>query len=239
MKRIATVLLLVSSTSAASPATATIEGDVQVDYQTKVVSPDDVWVYLVQKDPRPKSIPAGKDVAIHQVNYQFCPHVRVVPIGTTVWFPNDQKVDHNVFSPTDPPEAFNLKAYNYEPKGKSHAFPKEAADMEIYCDVHPWMWAHVKLVKAQEKFIVRVDSHGHYAFTDVPLNTTFDVHAWTYDSKNEGNYLDVKVTSATKYTVPTRNLHLEHQRPPTPPHKRWDTTDYKGYPSGNANGTCP
>src|SRR3977135_2412176 len=53
-----------------------------------------VWLDVPNAPPRPEN---GR-VVLDQRNLSFSPHVLVVRVGTTVDFPNNDRVFHNVFS---------------------------------------------------------------------------------------------------------------------------------------------
>src|SRR4051812_29248730 len=64
-----------------------------------------VWVDAPPSDQTP-----AKKIVLDQRNLQFSPHVLVVRVGTTVEFPNDDRVFHNVFSFRDG-KKFDLGMY--------------------------------------------------------------------------------------------------------------------------------
>src|SRR5437016_2379964 len=75
--------------------------------------------------------PAGR--AIHQFNETFAPHVLAVPVGSTVQFPNDDPLFHNVFS-LSRVKSFDLGRY---PKGtsKSVRFDRPGV-VQVFCHIH-------------------------------------------------------------------------------------------------------
>jgi plastocyanin len=159
-----------------------ISGKVVAVKDGKPVTQPDVYVYLepVGRKGKKTDLP-GKGVRkeIHQKTVNgtplFAPHVVVIPVGGEVAFPNDDRQEHNVFSPTDP--GFDLLRYNTDKKGKSHTF-QDADEFDIYCDIHPDMRATVKVVNSA--YIVPV-VNGSFTFAAVPPGT-YKVIAWTADS---------------------------------------------------------
>lgn len=202
-------------------AGATIAGHVKVLENGQPAKRDEVWVYLEQVHPRrkrPKDSPPNRE--IRQEKEQFTPHVLVVPVGTTVTFPNFDRQEHNVFSPTDL-EQFDLGRYNTDHSGKSHEFGSPH-EVEIYCDIHKDMWARVKVVDADPRFIVKVDASGSYSFTGVPA-ASYKLHVWTYASDEVVEKLDV--TDGATVTAPESHLQLGKM----PPHWRKDGSSYPIY----------
>src|SRR4026209_2869317 len=69
---------------------------------------------------------------------QFLPRVTVVPIGSTMAFPNHDPFNHNVFS-LSPEARFDLGLYG---RGESKSTVlSRAGIIRVYCNVHPNMSA--------------------------------------------------------------------------------------------------
>lgn len=189
----------------APPQGGAIAGTVIAVQDGKQVARDDVYVYLEQT-VRPGAVtgrtPPGAGIKreIHQKGIAFVPHVLVVPVGAEVWFPNDDKDEHNVFSPTDPP--FDLGRYRTDKKGKGHRF-EDADEFDIFCDVHREMWAKVKVVDSAFYMPIK---DGKFAFGNVPPGT-YRVVAWTSNSP-EVKSDKIVVSTGGSITLPSA-LHLQ------------------------------
>lgn len=96
----------------------------------------------------------------------FLPHVVAVPAGSTINFPNEDPIAHNLFSLT-PGNTFDLGLYRKGP-GKPHKFDTPGV-VNIYCNVHPNMSA-----------VVHVMSTPYYGFADANGNYSFDVPPGKY-----------------------------------------------------------
>src|SRR4051812_44915153 len=173
-------LLGLGADSAAPTPGGTVTGKVVSVRNNEKVAHDDVYVYLepVTRPGKLRKAPgAGVKREIHQKGLAFVPHVIVVPLGADVSFPNDDKDEHNVFSPTDPP--FDLGRYRTDKKGKAHRF-EDADEFDIFCDIHREMWAKVKVVDSAPDTILQV-TDGTFTFQNVPPGT-YKVVAWTPNS---------------------------------------------------------
>jgi plastocyanin len=111
--------------------------------------------------------PVLQKAAIVQKNFQFAPSLLIIPVGTTVSFPNQDSEFHNVFSYSKA-KRFDLGRY---PKGESKSVVFSALGIvKIYCEVHPWMRAAILVlenpfyaVAAQDgTFSIRGIPAGHY-----------------------------------------------------------------------------
>ena len=87
----ALVLLLYISGSVFA---GTITGTVKV---RELRSPENILVYLT-KAPSVSVDLAKSKFVMDQKNLTFLPHILPIPVGASVLFPNNDKVDHNVFS---------------------------------------------------------------------------------------------------------------------------------------------
>ena len=221
MKRYLVALALVfASDSRAQPAAGgTVGGRVRTLQGRDEVSRDEVWVYLVPIGARGRgggAPPAARE--IRQSREQFVPHVLVVPVGTTVSFPNYDRVEHNVFSPTSP--SFDLGRYNQDKKGRSHRFD-DVGEIYIYCDIHKQMWARVKVVDTDPRLIARVAKDGTFTVRGVPAGK-YKLHVWSYASPETVELDPIVVTDGATTTVHEQHVQLDDLGS----HKRKNGTDY-------------
>lgn len=123
-------------------------------------TPADIVVYLTKAPATDVDVSKAKFV-MDQQNLAFIPHVLPIPVGSTVLFPNNDKVNHNVFSMSRTKE-FNLGSY--EP-GKSQpvVFDKPGI-VEVRCDVHAEMAAYI-LVMNNPYFGI-TDEKGNFEIPD-------------------------------------------------------------------------
>lgn len=109
---------------------------------------------------------------LDQRNLTFIPHVLVVRVGTTVDFPNSDRVFHNVFSFRDG-KRFDLGMY---PVGTTRPviFDKPGLS-RLFCNIHPNMAAYVMVVDSP--YFGISDESGTFDLADVPANR-YTYHAW-------------------------------------------------------------
>jgi plastocyanin len=82
---------------------------------------------------------------IEQRGAEFIPFVTVVQTGTPVDFPNNDTVRHHVYSFSQP-KRFEIKLYAGKP-GQPITFDKPG-EVDIGCNIHDWMEAHVLVVES-------------------------------------------------------------------------------------------
>lgn len=140
-----------------------------------------VAVYIERASPMASS-PAGaldppagtgtQPVEIKQEDRRFAPDMVVVPVGSTVSFPNMDEIFHNVFS-LSKARAFDLGNY---PKGETRLVKFPAAGVVyVYCHLHPNMAASV--VVSPTQWATRADPTGHFNLPEVPPGK-YTVVAW-------------------------------------------------------------
>jgi plastocyanin len=105
---------------------------------------------------------APETVVIEQRNGKFDPELVVVPPGSTVKFPNEDPIFHNVFS-LSRAKSFDLGFY---PLGQSRAvkFDREGI-VQVYCHIHASMYAGV-VVTANP--YTRPSADGSFSWTNLP-----------------------------------------------------------------------
>ena len=117
---------------------------------------------------------AGKPVTVEIAitDKTYAPHVVVIPVGSTVRFPNHDPFNHNVFSVSEP-NTFDLGLYG-RGEAKDHTFQYPGL-VRVYCNVHPRMVAYV-LVMAN-RYYAQPGTDGSFAITDVPAGS-YRLHVW-------------------------------------------------------------
>ena len=112
---------------------------------------------------------------LDQRNETFVPHVLAITTGTTVDFPNSDRIYHNVFS-LSKTASFDLGRYAVG-HSKSIRFDKPGI-VRVFCEIHSHMSAFILVFS--HPFFAMTDSDGRYRIDNVPPGT-YAVIAW-----NEG-----------------------------------------------------
>jgi plastocyanin len=123
-------------------------------------------VYL-ESAPQPAfETPAPGRARLDQRNEAFSPYVLAVTVGSTVDFPNSDRVYHNVFS-LSKAKRFDLGRY---PRGQSRAVRfDQPGVVRVFCEIHSHMSAFI-LVFAHRYFAV-TEAEGRYRIDAVPPGT--------------------------------------------------------------------
>ena len=116
--------------------------------------------------------PDAPHAVIRQRDMKFSPHVLVVAAGTTVDFPNEDAVLHNVVS-SSPAKRFDLGMYPHG-ETKSVTFDNPGV-VEIQCHVHPAMSAFVVVHSSPHAAVT--DVRGNYTIGGVPAGH-YPVRVW-------------------------------------------------------------
>jgi plastocyanin len=109
---------------------------------------------------------------LDQRNLNFYPRVLVVQVGTTVEFPNHDRVFHDVFSFRDGKQ-FELGLY---PVGAVKQVPFDRPGLSrVFCNIHPGMAAYIMVVDSP--YFAVTDRGGRFTLSRMPAGT-FTYHAW-------------------------------------------------------------
>jgi plastocyanin len=103
----------------------------------------------------------------------FLPHVLPVMAGTTIEWPNDDDIYHNVFSMSDA-KRFDLGLYKGNPRDKRVTFDKPGR-VDVFCSIHENM--HCIILVLENPYFAATDEGGHYRISDVPPGT-YKLRAW-------------------------------------------------------------
>jgi plastocyanin len=153
----------------------------------------DAVVYIEKAGDKPFSPPKEHPV-MDQKNLKFVPHVMPIVIGTTVDFLNSDKVLHNVFSPDNCAEKFNLGSWPQGQK-KSYTFKVAGCSPVLLCNVHPEMEGYI--VTLQNPYFAVTDKDGGYEIKDVPAGK-YTLKVWHQKLKGSAQDVVVKDAGATE-----------------------------------------
>jgi plastocyanin len=103
----------------------------------------------------------------------FSPHVLPIVVGTTVEWPNNDRIYHNVFSMSDAKQ-FDLGLYKGNPTNKRVTFDKPGR-VDVFCSIHTSMNCIVLVL--ENPYFAATDKNGNYKITDVPPGK-YKLKAW-------------------------------------------------------------
>jgi plastocyanin len=133
------------------------------------VAPATAVVYAEPIDVAPARRPGR--FTLRQKNKTFLPRVLGVPVGSSVDFPNDDLIFHNVFSLSGP-QPFDLGLYR-SGQTPSRTFAQPGT-YRVFCNIHPQMSAlilvvptpHVTVAGADGRFVLELPA-GRYRVTAI------------------------------------------------------------------------
>jgi plastocyanin len=176
------IVLAAAAPGGQTPDTGTIAGKVTLTTRVRGAAlPSTAYPARAVGTHDNRSIPEIKNVVVYlagvafrgapppmkgelrQEHETFLPHVLAVTRGSTVEFPNDDPIFHNVFSLSSA-AAFDLLRY---PQGQSRSrrFPK-AGIVKVYCHIHSHMSATILVLDHPYFAIPQAD--GSFAVPNVP-----------------------------------------------------------------------
>ena len=130
-------------------------------------------VYL--KGPTGEPAPPVTAPEMAQQDTVFVPSLVVVPVGSTVRFPNQDPFFHNVFSYSSAGR-FDLGRY---PRGESKDVKfEEAGLVKVYCEVHESMRGAILVT--ENRHWTRPDAEGRFRLEGVPAGR-YTLVAWHAD----------------------------------------------------------
>jgi plastocyanin len=113
-----------------------------------------------------------KQAMIEQRDKQFVPYVTAIQVGTSVTFPNEDSVRHDVYS-LSPAKEFELPLYAGIP-AEPVTFDKEGF-ITLGCSIHDWMVAYIAVLPTPYFGVTGKD--GRTVLEDLPAGQ-YSVEVW-------------------------------------------------------------
>lgn len=131
----------------------------------------DVVVYLKGV---PNALPDTSKLVyqVRQKDKQFVPSVTVALQGSTIEFPNEDKIFHNVFSLS---KALRFDLGLYKAGASKSVKAKKVGVVDVYCNIHPQMAA--KVVVLDTKYHAVTEADGRFRIAGVPAGS-YELVAW-------------------------------------------------------------
>ncbi|MFZ5470984.1 MAG: carboxypeptidase regulatory-like domain-containing protein [Myxococcota bacterium] len=165
-------------------------------------------VYVEGKLPSKARPAPKKEAEIIQKAAEFSPKALVVPTGTRLHFPNQDRIFHNVYSLT-PGNEFDLGLYR---DGASRsAVLNRPGEVEVYCNLHPQMKAKVLVV--ENDFFAPIQPDGTYLLKDLPAGT-YTLAVWSPEHKADRRQVVIpaKGSARVDFTLNLRSTPDTHPR---------------------------
>lgn len=224
MKRLPAILVAFVTLAAIPLTAANVTG--KVTFVTKrgqnpVAAETLVWVEpLSGKSPR--LTPGTFQITTR--NKTLVPHVLAIPIGSTVIFPNDDPISHNLFSLSSN-NAFDLGLYR-RGAGKSQKFEAPGI-VNVYCNVHPNMSAVIHVMATP--YVAFADANGNFSVANVPPGK-YRLKAWNEQGGQSEAPVEIAAAGAppaVALTLDSRNYRAsQHMDKAGKPYKAPSSREY-------------
>ncbi|MFQ5629582.1 MAG: carboxypeptidase regulatory-like domain-containing protein [bacterium] len=152
----------------------------------------DILVFIEKVDSNTVFHNPDEKPKMDQRNLAFLPHILPVVVGTTVEFPNNDHVLHNVFSPSRI-KRFDLGSF-LPKKSESVTFDKPGK-IVVLCKIHPQMSAYI--IVLQNPFFALTDEDGNFVISNIPAGT-YRLSTWHIKLKTETKEVKVPADGAVE-----------------------------------------
>lgn len=163
-----------------------------------VRSPENVVIYVGHKLPADQLPLPAENPVMDQRKLIFIPHVMCVLRGSTVDFPNNDEVPHNVFSPS-PVKKFNLGTYKTGVV-KQVTFDKPGL-VPLLCTIHPEMSAFILVLETPYFAVTGKD--GTYRISGIPAGS-YKIKTWHEKLKPAVSKVEITETGETTLDLSLR-----------------------------------
>lgn len=133
---------------------------------------NDAIVMATPKHAQTTTKKPQKSLVIDQVDKEFINHVTVIPVGTSVFFPNSDNIRHHVYS-FSASKQFELPLYKSTP-AKPVLFDKPGV-VKLGCNIHDWMVAYIYV--AETPYFGISDKDGKAQLPNLPVGE-YTVRIW-------------------------------------------------------------
>jgi Protein of unknown function (DUF2012) len=157
----------------------------------------DRMVVFLEPDKDARRYPPKPPVTeiLNQQGARFDPDLILVPVGSTVQFPNSDPIFHNVFS-LSKAQPFDL---GYYPQGQSRTVKfNNPGIVQVYCHIHANMYAAI--VVTASPWFQKPAPDGSFSFSDVPAGR-YRLTAWHKIAGFHKVNIDVPETGSAEVTI--------------------------------------
>ena len=175
-----------------------------------------VVVFLDRVNNNDISRATPKPMYISQKDRRFTPRVLAVTKGTTVHFPNDDTIFHNVFS-LSRSQPFDLGIYK-QGNSKTVTFTKPGL-VRVYCNLHPMMMANILIL--DNPYFTVTDKQGTFTIPNVP-DGKYLLRIWHEFGDEIRKEISVSGTTSTddlQFTIQETRTKVTHKNKIGKPYK--------------------
>ncbi len=151
------------------PTCIKLHGDKPVLSEELIVGDDggvqNVFVYIRRGAPKVEYPVPDEVIELDQKDCMYRPRVQGMRVGQMLRVLNNDPVTHNVRSYPVRNRAFNF-GQPAESGPRDRVFDSPEREIEIQCDIHPWM--HAYLFVMEHPFFAVTDDNGNYSIADLP-----------------------------------------------------------------------
>jgi plastocyanin len=123
----------------------------------------DAVVVAVPADGNLRPPSRSREAMVDQVDKEFTPKVTAILVGTSVSFPNNDNVRHQVYS-FSPAKRFELPLYAGVP-AQPVVFDKPGV-VVLGCNIHDWMVGYIYV--SESPYFAKTDKDGRALITELP-----------------------------------------------------------------------
>ena len=209
-------LAVLAGDARSKPSLGTVRGSVTVMTKGKTKA-DRKGVVIYLENVRGTPPKQKHNAVIRQREKEFDPPLTIVVKGTTVDFPNEDKIFHNVFS-VSRPARFDLGLYK---SGTAKSVEmKRPGTVDVYCNIHPEMIAKVKVL--DNAYYTITGSDGAFKIENVPAGE-YPIVAWLPTGDEARGTVVVKPGAAAEVKLEVSEVARKDT------HTRKDGTPYGRY----------
>lgn len=132
----------------------------------------DAVVVAVPVEGVPRFAPPTAHEIMDQIDQEYVPRVKLVLVGSSVYFPNKDNIRHQVYS-FSPAKSFELPLYAGAPE-KPIVFDKPGV-VVLGCNIHDWMIAYIYV--SESPYFAKTGPDGSAQLKDLPPRQ-YTVRVW-------------------------------------------------------------
>ena len=160
---------------------------------------DAVATFTAKKNKRIKS----KTYIIDQINKTYVPHVKIIPVGSKISFPNKDNIRHHVYSFSDA-KKFELPLYEGTPT-KPVTFKKKGI-VTLGCNIHDWMRGYIFI--SDTPYYGLSNTSGKIVIKNIPKGK-YSLNIWHPRIKNYAKSKPVIIKITKNKTVLEKVISLK------------------------------